>query len=119
MSSHLERIDHKGKHILYFDFSDLFGEEYLQTLNEVKDFILDLQQDDLLLLVNVSQTYADKKILMQYNEIGKQIKSSVAKVAVIGVSKTQDVFLSMINLVTGVDAKTFRTFDEAKEWLIK
>jgi hypothetical protein len=119
MIEHLEQIDYKGKQILYFDFTGFFGEKYIQIITEAKEFLLNLHKENLLLLVNISETYADNRILKCYTEIGIQIKSLLDKVAVVGTSKTQDVFLKTVNLMTGVGAKSFSTLEEAKEWLVE
>jgi hypothetical protein len=47
------------------------------------------------------------------------VKPYAKKVAVVGVTKTQEVILTMVNMFSGLGIKPFKDIDEAKNWLIE
>lgn len=47
------------------------------------------------------------------------VKPYAKKVAVIGVTKTQEVILTMVNMFSGLGIKPFKNIDDAKNWLVK
>jgi hypothetical protein len=46
-------------------------------------------------------------------------KSYTKKTAVIGVTKTQEVILTVVNMFSDLGIKPFNNIDEAKDWLIQ
>ena len=46
-------------------------------------------------------------------------KPFTKKTAVIGVTKTQEVILTVVNMFSGLGVKPFNNIDEAKDWLIE
>lgn len=47
------------------------------------------------------------------------VKPYAKKVAVVGVTKSQEVILTIVNMFSGLGIKPFRDLEEAKEWLIE
>lgn len=46
-------------------------------------------------------------------------KPYTKKIAVIGVTKTQEIILTVVNMFSGLGIKPFNDIEEAKDWLIE
>ena len=71
ITNRIRWIEHKEKPILYINYSNfLTSDETIKTILEVNDFIKKLDRYDILLLVDVRNSYADEKIIVEtlYNE---------------------------------------------------
>jgi hypothetical protein len=85
---------------------------------KVNDYVKKLGGHELLLLVDVRNSQAKEKIVvdaLKQNAI--IIKPYVKKAAVVGVTFTQETILTVVNMFSNLDLKPFNTFDEAKDWL--
>lgn len=112
-------IYYKDTSLLVLDYSTISSnDQALKVINESTDYICSLGKEKVRILVDVRESYADKKILEALKESNKRLKPFIYKDAVVGVTRTQDVFLKMINLKTQIGIKTFKTVDEAKTWLV-
>lgn len=111
---------HKGKKIIFLDYTGISHnneEKTLKEMDEVKNFILNAGKD-LLILVDVRESFASTKIIDKMREDGKLEKHLVKKEAVVGITGMKEIFLKGINLVTNLGIKPFKTIEEAKDWLV-
>ena len=70
--------------------------------------------------MDVRNSYADEKWTVDALKKNAIIAKPYAKkTAVIGVTKTQDVILTVVNMFSGFGIKPFNTVKEAKDWLIE
>ena len=119
ISNRTRWIEHKGKEILYIDYSGLYDEELINATLEVNDFLKKLGKHEILILVDVGNSYANEKWAvdaLKKNAI--TAKPYTKKTAVIGVTKTQEVILTVVNMFSGLEVKPFNNIEEAKDWLI-
>jgi hypothetical protein len=113
-------IEHKGKHILYIDYSDLYDEELTNATLKVNEFFQQSEQRDLLVLVDVRNSVASEKWTVDALKKNATIaKSHTKKTAVIGVTKAQEVILTVVNMFSDLGVKPFNNIDKAKDWLIE
>ncbi len=120
MGTHTSWIEHNGKEILYVDYSGLYDEELTNATLEVNDFLKQLGKYEIIILVDVRNSIANEKwtvdALKKNAAIAKQFTK---KTAVIGVTKTQEVILTVVNMFSGLGVKPFNNIEEAKDWLIE
>jgi len=113
-------IEHNDKSILLLDYSNfLNSDETITTISEVNNYIKKLELYDILLLVDVRNSQANEKIVVDaLKQCGKVIKPYVKKAAVVGVTSKQEIILTVVNMFSNLGLKPFDTIDDAKDWLI-
>ena len=86
--SRITFIEHKGKEILFCDYSHLKREEketIIKTVNEEVNIIAQQPLDSLLVLTDITGTYVDKEIDDKFTEMIKRNKPYVKRSAVLGI----------------------------------
>ena len=116
--SRMKWITYKGKDILYEDYTNLTGNQIAQLVPAITKITLDKEYKDILLLLDFSNSFANKEATNAFGESGKISKDSLKKTAVLGITGVKKVLLNFVNKVSKVDAKPFKSDEEAKEWLI-
>jgi len=120
IGNHTSWIEHNGKEILYVDYSGLYDEELTNATFEVNDFLKKLEKHEILILVDVRNSYATEKLTVDVLKKNATIAKPYAKkTAVVGITKAQDVILTVVNMFSGFRIKPFNTVKEAKDWLIE
>jgi len=118
-SERVSFISYKGKEILYSDYSNLEESQFINAINDLSDFVKNLSRKNLLTLSNVSGTYFKLSSINYCKKIGQILKPYLGKSAVIGISKSQEVFIKALKLFTKINLKTFEDIKDAKNWLIE
>jgi len=120
ITNRIRWVEHKEKPILYIDYSHFLDtDETIKAILEVNDFVKKLGKYELLMLVDVRKSYADEKIVVEaLKNNALIIKPYVKKAAVVGVTKTQEVILTVVNMFSSLRIKPFDNIDDAKDWLI-
>jgi hypothetical protein len=119
-------IEHKGKKILYIDYSNLQSSvpaqkaEALELMKQVRKVFEGLNEKTLF-MSDVTDAVPDKDTLNGLKELagfanGKQI---VARECVVGMSSMQKVLMNVINFVSKAKLTMFDSIEEAKEWLVQ
>ena len=116
--SRMKWIPHKGKEILYEDYTNLTGEQIARLVPAITKITEDNDYKDILLLIDLSNSFANKDATNAFGESGKISKGRLKKTAVLGITGVKKVLLNFVNRVSKVDAKPFSSEEEAKEWLI-
>ena len=111
-------IEYEGVKILLNDYTNLTGENFIETLEILTEHFLTQQKKEILLLLDVRNSYSNKEIIEALNIASKRIKPLVKKSAVLGVTGVKKILLTVVNKVSDLGAKPFNTEDEAKEWLV-
>lgn len=116
MSDRIRWIEHKGKKILFCDYSGLPGVEQLKVIEEAKNEMLKQPLDSVLLvLADITDTYTIqvvKEKFTELTEVRNRFKGSDATVGITGVKKI------MANAIKrGIYFAD--TIEDAKEWLVK
>jgi hypothetical protein len=119
ITNRIKWIEYKEKPILYLDYSNfLTTDEIINTILEVNDFIKKLGGYELLLLVDVRNSQAKEKIVVDaLKQNAKVIKPYVKKAAVVGVAFSQEIVLTAVNMFSNLNLKPFDTIEDAKDWL--
>ena len=114
MSRYLEWIEHKGKRILYVDFSGLKPHEILQAMDENQEEILRQPADSTILtLTNMSGTRTTTEMNEKGKEIAAATQGRVKAAAVIGLSGIQKVIAMGVRSIHTEDS-----MEDAKDWLV-
>jgi hypothetical protein len=120
ITNRIRWVEHKEKPILYIDYSNFLDtDEAVKTILEVNNLVKKLGKYELLMLIDVRKSYAKEKIVVEaLKNSALIIKPYVKKAAVVGVTTTQQIILTVVNVFSGLGVKPFYTLDEAKDWLI-
>jgi len=111
-------IEYKEVKILINDYSNLTGENFIETLQILTEHFLKQNYEDILLLLDIRNSYSNMEIIEALNISSKRIKPFVKKSAVLGVTGVKKILLSVVNKISSLGAKPFVSEEEAKEWLI-
>ena len=112
-------IEHKGKKILYQDFSALFfnAEAVKKELASVQEIVLNEPMNSVLVLSNFKDTEVGPKLMSVLNEASAKTKDHVRKNDVCGVTGFKRTLGDMLVRTTGQPLKYFDHEEEAKDWL--
>ena len=122
----IQWIEHKGKKILYIDYSNLHTsvpaqkEEALEVMRQVRR-IFEALNEKTLFISDVTDSVPDKDTLDGLKELAgfANEKQIVAKECVVGMSSMQKVLMNVINFVSRARLTMFDSVEEAKEWLVQ
>ena len=113
-------IEHHGRKIFFIDFSGI------KTIQEIKTVIADAQKfihsqpvGSVYTLTTVEDTHFNNDITPIFTEYVKSNKPYVKASAVIGITGLKLILYNTMMKLTGRDTRSFKTLDEAKEWLVK
>jgi len=121
MEERIQILKHKGKEIVYVNYSGYSKDnetEFIAMIEKVTNFILKRPPEQLF-LVNVENAYGNSAILNKMKVDSAKTKHLMKKQAVLGITGAKAVLLKAINMFALIDIKPFNTIEEAKEWLVK
>ncbi len=115
-------IEHKGRKILYVDIRNASSREFVAALRE-GDALARASPEKILYLGNIEGASASREVMKVIKEIadnmGRRMLIKLAVVGVAGVKKIlMDAVVSMFDN-SGVPVRTFRTEQEALDWLVE
>ena len=111
-------ISYKGKDILYDDYTNLQGDEFVETIEALTNHLMDSGKQEILLLIDLNNSYTNKAVVNAFTEAGKKVRPVVKRTAVLGITGVKKVLLNVVNKLSSIDANPFSTEEDAKEWLI-
>jgi len=111
-------IEYKGKDILDYDYTNLQGDEFVETIKVLTDHLMNIGKEDILLLLDLTNSFTNKAVVNAFTEAGKRVRPVVKKTAVLGITGVKKVLLNVVNKLSSIDANPFSTKEDAKEWLI-
>ncbi len=115
----IEKLQHKGKAIIFFNYRGLNGDSLLAQIKENTKFLLDLPYSGFLTISDYTDTYGDKTAAEYLrSEDAKKAADKTKKKAVLGLSTLKTVFLNMYGKFTGVQIRAFDDVEKAKEYLV-
>ena len=118
MSKYVQWIEHKGKKILFNNYSGLEGEEYLRAIDETKQELLKQPVGSRVLTLtdtsNSRATVATKDKAKEQQAAIKE-KRIVTCAAIVGVSGWQKVIAQLIR----GDVYFAQSVEDAKDWLVE
>ena len=111
-------IEHKGKKILYEDYSESNPDEIVKLLEEAKKIIHAQPEGSVIALVNVKNTKFDRVVTNAMKEFVKSNTPYIKVSAVYGMEGLMDVIFRGIVAFTGrKNLKVFNDVEEAKDFL--
>ena len=113
----IQFINHKGKKILYFDFSSCRPDEANKVVEDAMAFVKKQPQKSLYTLTNVSGIRFDTNIGDKFKDFAAHNKPYVIAGAVVGISGLLKVLYTAITKFTGRNLPAFDTVEQAKDWL--
>jgi hypothetical protein len=119
----MERIEHKGTEILYFDYRGLDDDEaVVKRIEENVQAILDHVAGGaggLLRLTDIRGLFASDRTFQAFRGAAARLKPHFKASAIVGVSGGKKVLLELINRTTRLGAKPFDDIEKAKDWLVE
>ena len=112
-------MTYKGKEILYDDYRNLQASEFSPLVNAIFNMTLETGKTNLLVIVDVTDSYANKEAVEAFNIAAKGSKEIIKKTAVLGITALKKIFLNVVNKFSKIGARPFNSIEEAKEWLIE
>lgn len=114
-------IEHKGKRILYSDFSNVRDLKVMMELMEESDRLYQQYGDNVRHLLNFHNAAVSPEFFERSKELGKKNVHKCYKDAFTGITSLKAVILKGYLLFTAASrtAKVFDTVEEAKDWLAK
>jgi hypothetical protein len=112
-------IEHRGKKILYQDFSKNFynSAAVKAELNEVQKIVVAQPWNSVLVLSDFRDTNVGSDLLSAMNAASAATKAHVQKTAVLGVTGMKRKLGDLLIAVTGQPLKYFDDIEAAKNWL--
>jgi hypothetical protein len=114
-------VEHKGKRILYQDFSGFFYNSagVKEELGQVEEVVRSQPRNSVLILTSFQNTQVGADLMPALNAASTRTKDHVLKTAVIGVGGIKRTLGDLLSRLTGQQLKYFQFEEEAKNWLVQ
>ena len=113
---------YKGKEIYIVDYKDIDDPDLfldiIRTTNNFRKELVKQGKKDLLMFVDVSNSFVYGKVLQTLKTSARETKRLVKKGAIIGVSGAKQTLLKFVIKFSGLKLKTFQNSQDALEWLV-
>lgn len=116
-SERLSFIKHKGQAIFLIDFSQCTAKEILLLLDQIRADVARHAPGTVLILADFSGAEVDKKVATRLKEVLVLDRPYVRKSAWIGADSVPHVFYENFKNFSQRDFPTFKTREEALDWL--
>ena len=112
-------IEHKGKKILYTDFSNMRNPNETLALTDVSDKMYQEYGENVRHLMNFENAAISPEFFEKSKQLGKKNVHKCYKDAFVGITKLKSVLLKGYLMFTGGNrtARVFDTVEQAKDWL--
>ena len=118
MDDRIHFVEHKGKKILLLDFSHATAMQMQLLLEHVRVTVAMHARESLLTLADFEGAEIDHAVAMKIKEVLTLDRPFVKKTAWIGAEHIPHAFLENFHTFSRRDLPTFKTRDEAMDWLI-
>jgi hypothetical protein len=119
MDDRIHFIEHKGKQILFIDFSHTSTHQMQLLLEHVRVTVAQHARESLLTFADFSGAEVDHAVAMKIKEVLTLDRPFVKKSAFIGTEKIPHAFLENFHNFSQRDIVTFKTREEALDWLVE
>jgi hypothetical protein len=119
-SDSLERqtwLRYKGVGICFRDVRHLYGEEAMRIVSIQMRWLRDTRLRDIRLLLDITGSVVDRKILRLYKENARDYRDKFHKIAVIGATGLLEYFCGVVINFSGIGARFFNSPKKALDWL--
>lgn len=114
----LRFIEHKGHDIFLFDLSNCTTKDLLLLMEQIKAAVERHERGSLLILADFTGTHVDKKVATRAKEVLVLDRPYVKKSAWVGTEHVPHVFIENFKSFSQRELPTFKTREEALEWLV-
>lgn len=115
----LRFIRHKGHDIFLIDLSHCDTKEMLLLIEQIKAAVERHERGSLLILSDFTGTHMDKNVAIRAKEVLVLDRPYVKKSAWVGTEHVPHVFIENFKSFSQRDLPTFKTREEALEWLVR
>jgi hypothetical protein len=117
-------VEYNGKEIFHLDYSNKKNMYDLidaieQSVMYFKIHIEGHNKNNILLLVDLTNSMVFGKAVDKLRESIKALNNITNKRAIVGLNKSKQLFLNVLNSMFGKDVKAFNDIGEAKKWLVE
>ena len=112
-------IKHKGKPIMLVDLSNCEAKEILLLLDEAQRTVARHERGSLLTLGDMTGAHIDRAVATRMKEVLVLDRPFVKKSAWVGTESLPQVFYENFKSFSRRELPTFKTREEAMEWLVK
>jgi hypothetical protein len=118
VDNRLRFVKHKGQVVFCIDFSKCPEKEILFLLEQVKMIVARHAPGSLLIFADFTGAEVDKKVATRAKEVLVLDRPYVKKSAWIGTESLPHIFYEHFKSFSQRDLPTFKTRDEALDWLV-
>jgi hypothetical protein len=111
-------IEHKGKRILFVDFSNATPDQVLEAIDIARVTIKEEDKSSVLVLTDATNGRFDRRVTQALRDYASQNEPFVKASAIVGVSGMQKVILGALVMLTGRRFMLFDEMEKAKDWLV-
>jgi len=119
MDDRIHFIEHKGKKVLVFDFSNADAHQMQLLLEYIRVTVARHARESLLTFADFTGAEVDHAVSMKIKEVLTLDRPFVRKTAWIGAEKIPHAFLENFHNFSQRDITTFKTREEALDWLVE
>jgi hypothetical protein len=115
----LRFIKHKGQTIFLIDFSNCSAKEVLLLIDQVRSIVARQAPGSMLTLADFNSAEIDKQVATRMKEVLTLDRPYVKRSAWVHAESVPHVFYENIKTFSQRDIPTFKTREEAMEWLVE
>ncbi len=118
MDERIHFIEHKGKQVLALDFSHATAPQMQLLLEHVRVIVAQHARESLLTYADFTDAEVDHAVAMKIKEVMTLDRPFVKKTAWIGAESIPHAFLENFQNFSQRSIVTFKTREEAMDWLV-
>jgi hypothetical protein len=119
MDDRIRFIEHKGKRILLFDFSHADAHEMQLLLERARITVAKHPRESLVTLADYTESIVDHAVATKIKEVLTLDRPFVKKTAWVGTESIPHAFMENFHTFSQREIATFKTREEAADWLVK
>jgi hypothetical protein len=119
MEDRIRFIEYQGKQILLVDVSYCSPAELEKAARLVPSYVVSEPQDSVLLLADFTGAEFDRISIERLKEAAVFDRPHLKRSAWVGIDKLPNIFFEQIKNFSRRDLPTFKTREEAMDWLVK
>ena len=118
MDDRIHFIEHKGKQILVFDFSNATVQQMLLLLEHIRITVAQHGRQSLVTFADFTGAEIDRTVATRIKEVLTLDRPFVKKTAWFGTESIPHAFMESFHTFSQREIATFKTREEALEWLV-
>lgn len=119
MDSRIRLITHQSKKILLLDFTGCTAAEMMPLLDDIERVVAKNPRGSLLTLADFADAQINKAVATRIKEVLTRDRPYVRRSAWVHIEKLPKVFYESFKTFSKREFPTFKTREEAMDWLVK